>query len=293
MQRQVSERFLECLNALKEQNKIRSMRQFALTLGIHPQCISDVATGKREVSNEMIYKATELFEFNPSFLFTGNGPQFIDYGEIFDLPMEDEMDSPVIAVVTDEIGEERIVHVPVEAQAGYGQQLHDPVFLKDLPTFTLPGIQFNRGSYRCFDIAGDSMEPTLFAGDKVVCSFVEPHNFSSSIRNNYVYVVITNDGVVIKRLKNNIKQNNTISLISDNSYYSHYDLHIDEIKEIWMVTHKISPFMPNPSNVRNALHAEVDILKETISDQSKMIKSLNATVEKLLKMNRSTNKMPL
>ena len=82
-------------------------------------------------------------------------------------------------------------------------------------------------------------------------------------------------------------------MISDNSYYSHYDLHIDEIKEIWMVTHKISPFMPNPSNVRNALHAEVDILKETISDQSKMIKSLNATVEKLLKMNRSTNKMPL
>ncbi|NNE27149.1 MAG: peptidase S24 [Saprospiraceae bacterium] len=293
MQRQVSDRFLECLNALKADNKIRSMRQFALTVGIHPQCISDVATGKRDVSNEMIYKATELFELNPSYLFTGKGPLFTADKDVFDISEESEKETPVIAVVTDEIGEERIVHVPIEAQAGYGQQLHDPIYLKELPTFTLPGSQFNRGSYRCFDIAGDSMEPTLFAGDKVVCSFVEPHNITSSIRNNYVYVVITNDGVVIKRLKNTIKQNQSITLISDNSYYSHYDLHVDEVKEVWMVTHKISPFMPNPSNVRNALHAEVDILKDTISDQSKMIRSLNSTVEKLLKMNRSTNIMPL
>ena len=77
-------------------------------------------------------------------------------------------------------------------------------------------------------------------------------------------------------------------LISDNSYYQPYSMELVNIIEIWKVTHKISDFMPSPRNIRNAFHTEVDLLKETIADQSKLIRSLNSTVEKLLKQNRSS-----
>ena len=284
MQNKISARFIECVQALKETKRIPSTRQFAISIDFHPQCISDVMTGKRPVNTDMISRSVEQYDLNPSYLFSGVGSKFAKEKSI----NTKQPSNPILSVVTNEAGEERIVHVPVSAQAGYGQQLHDPVFLRELPTFTLPDHQFQRGSYRCFDISGDSMEPTLFSGDKVVCSFIEPDKYYSALRDNYVYVVISKSGVVIKRIENNLKANGHLTLISDNSYYGNYEIELKDIAEIWMVTLKISAFMPSPRHIRNALHQEVDILKDTITDQSRMIKSLNATVEKLLKQNRTS-----
>jgi phage repressor protein C with HTH and peptisase S24 domain len=284
MQNKISERFIACVKLLKERKNIPSIRQFAISIDLHPQCISDVMTGKRDVNTDMIAKCVEQFDFNPVFLFTGEGNMFSSESNsaITAHP------NPILSVVTDNKGNERIVHVPVAAQAGYGHQLHDPIFLSELPSFTLPDDRFKQGSFRCFDISGDSMEPTLFSGDKIVCSFVDPDDYYTALRDNYVYVVITKSGVVVKRIKNTLKKDGHISLFSDNSYYDRYQIELDDISEIWLVTLKISHFMPSPRHIRNALHQEVDILKDTITDQSRMIKSLNSTVEKLLKQNRTS-----
>lgn len=284
MQKKISSRFIECVRILKERKLIPSTRQLAISIDVHPQCISDVMTGKREVNTGMIAKCVELYKMSPEYLFSGQGSRFSNSEKTTTNVVND----PILSIVTDQIGQERIVHVPVSAQAGYGNQLHDPVFMQELPTFTLPDPRFSNGTYRSFDIHGDSMEPTLYNGDKVVCSFVDPDDYYNSLRDNYVYVVITKSGVVVKRLQNHLKTQGTLSLISDNSYYDRYQVEAEEISEIWQVTLKISPFMPSPRHARNALHQEVDILKETITDQSRMIKSLNATVEKLLKQNRTS-----
>ena len=190
-----------------------------------------------------------------------------------------------MTVVTDNEGEERIVHIPYAAQAGYIDQLNDPVFLKDLPSFSLPDSRFKTGSYRCFDVSGDSMEPTLFASDQLICEFIEP-NYWKSLRSNYVYVVITDTGIVVKRVVNTIEDDECILLKSDNNFYDPLKIHLDNVKEIWRVTHKLSAFMGSPSNVRNGLFQDIDNLRQTISDQSQTIQSLNKTIEKLLKQNR-------
>ena len=44
--------------------------------------------------------------------------------------------------------------------------------------------------------------------------------------------------------------------------------------------------MQSPNNIKNGLDKVVDNLKDTIHDQSKLIQSLNTTIEKLLKQNR-------
>jgi phage repressor protein C with HTH and peptisase S24 domain len=272
----VTDRFISCIERLKERADIKSIRQFALNVDYHPQNLNDIIKGKRDVTIELIKNATEIYKINPQYIFTGIGSMFLD-----DEIVQQSSVEPIYRSL------EKILYVPTAAYAGYTDQYNDPVFMEDLVSFSLPDYKFQHGTYRCFDIAGDSMEPSLYAGDKVVCSLVDNNNFYSSVRNNLVYVIVMDSSIVVKRVKNRIRENSTIELLSDNSYYQPYEVPANEIKEIWHVEVKISPYLPSPNNIRHAFHEEMDGMKKTIDHQSKSIQLLNQTVEKLLKQNRA------
>jgi len=272
----VTDRFVACIERLKDRNDIKSVRQFALTVDYHPQNLNDIMKGKRDVTIELLKNATEIYKINPQYIFSGIGSMFLD---------DDIMQQSSSSIVHNSL--EKIVYVPTAAHAGYTDQYNDPIFMEDLVSFSLPDYKFQHGTYRCFDIVGDSMEPSLYAGDKVVCSFVDNNNFYSSVRNNLVYVIVMDGAIVVKRVRNRIKENGTIELLSDNNYYQPYEVPVAEIKEIWHVEVKISPYLPSPNNIRHAFHEEMDGMKKTIDQQSKSIQLLNQTVEKLLKQNRA------
>jgi hypothetical protein len=277
MNSEISKRFVACHDKLKTRGLVKSSRQFALALDFAPQSFSDIVNGKRDVTIDLIRKAVGKYKFNSQYIFTGEGPLFSVDGRVAD---------PILSVVVDGAGTERIVHVPVSAQAGYTDQLYDRQYLENLPSFTLPGEMFKMGTYRCFDVKGDSMEPTIISGERVVCSFVEKDYWVHSIKDNHVYVVVADGGVVVKRLINNISADRTIKIISDNSFYSSYDIDIQKIKEIWKVEVKISNFMDSPSHARNALHEEIEHLRTIIENQSKQIAIFNQTMELVLKKKR-------
>ncbi len=272
----VTERFIQCLEKLKDRNDIKSIRQFALAVDYHPQNLNDIMKGKRDVTIELIKNAAETYKINPQYIFTGQGSMFSDEAIV----QQPSSVQPYKSL-------EKIVYVPTAAHAGYTEQFQDPVFLDDLVSFSLPDYKFQHGTYRCFDIMGDSMEPSLFAGDKVVCSLVDQNNFYSSVRNNLVYVIVMDGSIVVKRMLNKVRENGTMLLLSDNSYYQPYSVNVDEIREIWHVEVKISPYLPSPNNIRNAFHEEMDGMKKIIDQQSRSIQMLNQTVEKLLKQHRS------
>jgi phage repressor protein C with HTH and peptisase S24 domain len=272
----ITERFVSCIERLKERNEIKSVRQFALSVEYHPQNLNDIMKGKRDVTIELIKNATEIYKINPQYIFTGIGSMFMD---------EDIVQQSSPAIIHSSL--EKIVYVPTAAHAGYTDQFNDPVFMDDLVSFSLPDYRFQHGTYRCFDIVGDSMEPSLYAGDKVVCSFIDNNNFYSSVRNNLVYVIVLEGSIVVKRVKNKVKENGTLELLSDNNYYQPYEVPANEVKEIWHVEVKISPYLPSPNNIRHAFHEEMDGMKQIIDQQSKSIMLLNQTVEKLLKQNRA------
>lgn len=271
----VTERFVNCIEKLKERHEIKSVRQFALSVDYHPQNLNDIIKGKRDVTIDLIRNAVETYKLNPQYIFTGIGSMFLD---------EDIQQSASVKTVS---SLEKILYVPTAAHAGYTEQFLDPVFMEDLVSFSLPDYKFQHGTYRCFDVVGDSMEPSLYAGDKVVCSFVDSNNFYSSVRNNLVYVIVMEGSIVVKRVINKVRETKSFLLISDNNYFKPYEVPIEEVKEIWHVDVKISPFLPSPNNIRNAFHEEMDDMKRTIDSQSKSIQLLNTTVEKLLKQNRS------
>ena len=120
---------------------------------------------------------------------------------------------------------------------------------------------------------------------KVVCSFLEPTLWESSIKDNYVYVIVTRGDVVVKRVTNRLKQEKYLELISDNGFYEPYRVNIGDIREIWYVRAKVSPFLPSPQNIKNYLRDEVRELKQTINNQSRLIDNLNVTIEKLISNN--------
>lgn len=270
----VTERLIHCINALKEKNKIKSIRQLALSVDYHPQNLNDLMKGKRDATVDLIRVVVDKYNINPHYLFTGSGTMFI----------EDTAENTSSCKIHDSI--EKILYVPTAAHAGYIDQFNDPVYQEDLVSFSLPDYKFQHGIYRCFDIVGDSMEPSLFAGDKVVCSFIDSNNLFSSVRNNFVYVVVTDGGIVVKRVINKIRENNSLELMSDNGFYPSYDIPLSEVREIWHVEVKISPYLPSPNNIRNTFHEEMDEMRQTINQQSRSIQVLNQTVEKLLRQNR-------
>ncbi|WP_235295687.1 S24 family peptidase [Portibacter marinus] len=274
----VTERFIKCHDRILAMNMVRSSRQFAISLDYLPQSLSEIVKGRRDVTLEVLRKAIERFKLNPNFLLLGEGDMFAN---------EKQSRDYVLTVVTDNAQDEKIVHVPIPAQAGYGDLIMDPEFFTELETYSLPEFSQSRGTFRSFSVSGDSMEPSLFEGDKIVCRFMEQDQWSTSVKNGYVYVIITRNDVVVKRVKNNISTKGSLTLISDNSYYDDREIAINDVIEIWYVKVKISPFMPSPSNMRNGFSEDVETLKQTITEQSQVISNLNLTIQKLLKQNRS------
>ena len=274
----VTKRFIECQQLLVEKRVVRSSRHFVLELGYSPQSWSKVLKEERDVTIELIRKGIDRFGLNPAYLFSGQGDPLMDVSDFYT--------ANVLAVAVDPENNERIVHVPVAAQAGYLDQYNDPLFISDLSSFSLPGVEFKHGTYRAFDVSGDSMEPSIFQGDMVVCNYMDPDLWTFNIRSDYVYVIVTLGDIVIKRVQNNLRTRGTLTLCSDNSFYEPYEIPGNEIRELWFVKMKVSPFAHSQLNNRINMENEFDDMRSVISSQSAMIENLNKTIEKLLKRER-------
>ncbi|MFZ1704235.1 MAG: S24 family peptidase [Saprospiraceae bacterium] len=272
----VTKRFNETVGLLREQNLVKSARQLALSLDYIPQSMGAILNGERDVTIDLLRKATENYPINIQYIFTGQGSPL----------MSSEESKPKEADVAD-----NIYYIPVAAQAGYTEQYYDEYYLKDLSTFSLPQFKHQKGEFRCFEIQGDSMEPTLFSSDKIIGSLVRRENNYTGIRNNYVYVIVTRHGLLVKRVVNKIQANGTLELISDNIFYEPYSVKIEDVLEVWSIHVKISSFNGSPSHFQNGFQEKMKNMSITIDTQSEAIKNLNKTLEQLLKQHRSTNVM--
>jgi len=262
---EVSQRFIACVEQLKTQNYIRSYRQFATRLDYLPQSLSEIINGRRDVTVDLLRKAVEVYGLNPIFLFTGKGDFFINK-EV------DNQPNPLY---------EQIIYVPATAHNAYAQQIQQKKFLKELAVFSLPDFKYKTALHRAFEITGDSMETTLFEGDKVVANFIAADFWLDSIKNNYVYVIVTRNEIHIQRVHNQLIEHKQLWIIPDNSYYQPYPIAGENIREIWYVRAKISPFLPSPQRIQNNLSQEIVQLQQTLQAQSAIIQNLTQTMENL------------
>jgi transcriptional regulator with XRE-family HTH domain len=150
----------------------------------------------------------------------------------------------VLVTTVDAGNKDNIEIVSIKAKAGYTTGYFDPEFISGLPNFQLPILKKDR-KYRAFQISGDSMLPIR---DKswVVGEYVQD---LSAIRDNHPYIVLTlNEGIVFKKVENELSEKGSLKMISLNSEYTPYDLSISEIREVWKFVLYITDEIPESSD---------------------------------------------
>ncbi len=148
----------------------------------------------------------------------------------------------ILSISVDKDDNENIELVPLKASAGYLNGYADPEYVAQLPKFYLP--MFKQGTYRAFEIKGDSMLP-LVSGTIIIGEYVE--NWAD-VKGGETYVIISkSDGVVYKRVGGKFRENKKLKLISDNPVYEPYEINAEDVLEIWKAKGYISTQLPLPT----------------------------------------------
>jgi len=134
-------------------------------------------------------------------------------------------------VTVNENNEELIEIIPAKASAGYLEGYADPEYIEQLQKIKLPFLP--TGTHRAFPIKGDSMLPVK-DGSFIVAKFIEDIN---DVKDGHTYIVLTkNDGLVYKRIYNNVEERQALLLSSDNKAYKAYEVAAEEVLELWEFT---------------------------------------------------------
>ena len=165
---------------------------------------------------------------------------------------------------------ERVVVVPVKAAAGYAHGYGDPEWVSQLPTFGLPLKELAPDrTYRMFQIEGDSMLP-IPSGSYILCQYVDDWMSVGGLRPHIV--VTKSDGVVFKRIENDLPGGSRLVLHSDNPAFAPYAVAGDDVVEVWRAAAYLSFELPSAldgqpasaASLRSALdtlRGEIDALK--------------------------------
>jgi len=227
---------------------------------------SDGSRKKTKPGYDVLAAIIHEFAINPDYLF-GKSEQMLKT-EITQTATYSGMPQ-VVAV--NQSGEENVIYVPIKARAGYLDGYGDTEYIETLPSFHMPHL--TNGTYRCFEVHGNSMVRTFFDGDLVFGKYVEDLN---DIKDGRVYVIVSkNDGIVLKRTINRISERGKLILKSDNTdgNYPTYTMNVEDIMEVWYVTMYASKQMPEPVDVYHRLH-ELESKMVELEDQLYQ-KSLN------------------
>jgi len=234
-------------------HRIRSIRKgrnltqamLAKKLGVTQSIISLIESHKSSVSINFLVKMSDHFDISLDWLVHGTNV-YERYGSSDMIPM-----------------------VAGVAHADYIQKHKDENFLKSLDLYKIPG--FDEGSFRIFEVKGDSMAPTISDQDKLIVSEVSGHEH---IVEGKIYVVVFENDIVVKRLYLKSSSNGdkpAYLLRSDNANYQEMEMNVDTVIEIWKVEARITNSFLNKNN---SLNKRISDLENKIFEMKEHLKKL-------------------
>lgn len=212
-----------------------SQKLFAEKVNITQGALSQLESGKSTLSLPTIQKISEAFSIDCNWLVLGSE-------EHNSFAQKDK--NMIAGVINSQTKNRKIPiesFIPLideEAHAGYLKQANDPEYMSALDVYRIPG--FESGSYRMFEIEGDSMLPTIYPREIVVTERIIDFE---CIENGTLCVAITDDGIVAKRFYCYKEEPKTFLFKSDNAEYKTYSLSSDEVAELWEIKAKITSML--------------------------------------------------
>ncbi|MBK8502453.1 MAG: helix-turn-helix transcriptional regulator [Saprospiraceae bacterium] len=228
-----------------------SQQQLAEILDTPRTTLGDYERGHTEPNLETLVRIARHFKLTIDNLLT----EKLWHRE---LEVISQSDLKVLAITVDSHNRQNIEYVAAKAQAGYLENFQDPEFIQELPKLYFPSIP--EGTYRAFEIQGDSMLP-LPTGSIVICNYIEG---IEELRNERTYVIATHlDGIVYKRILVN-PDGSSLTAMSDNPVYPPYKIPYRDIAEIWQYYAHLS-FSDNKAVRENALDQKISDIQETVN----------------------------
>ncbi|HLS30685.1 MAG TPA: LexA family transcriptional regulator [Flavobacteriaceae bacterium] len=229
--------------------------EFAEKLGIK-NTTADIERGRTKLSGEVIKELLKQFNINPLWIFGESHQKFLNLNQVNLMPK---------VITTDTEGNDNMVLVNQRAAAGYPQNIQESGWHKKLPAFNLPLPEFRNATYRGFQVEGNSMEPNLRAGEWVLGKAVDN---LSDVNEGKIYVIITYDSVLVKKLYRLPNDSSKIRLVSINTEYPPLEMKVTEIQELWQVNSKLT-FSLN-ANAENSILQE---LQESMEELKRELQS--------------------
>jgi len=178
------------------------------------------------------------------------------------------VESSVVAVIDSGAGQDKddaIPFVPIAAEGSYLQGFADEEYIEHMPKFYLPFLGLGQGVY-AFQVRGDSMSDRFNNGDVVFGQKVEQND---ALRWGEVYVLLCNDGLVVKELRRG-PDDNHFTLRSYNEHFDPYDILKSEVRQLYRYQASISFNSSNPNR-----GGVVSFLKALSEQMSQVQNSLN------------------
>jgi transcriptional regulator with XRE-family HTH domain len=242
---------------LKHLRKLRGWTQedFAAKLKIKRSLLGAYEEERAEPRLEVLEMVSELFK--------------VSLDELFLKDLSETKGSYIAKRRAQKLASEPTViqYVPMKAAAGYLNGYADPEFIDELNTFTLPMLA--PGSYRAFEIVGDSMLPTP-SGSIIVGEKVED---TENLKTSNTYIVVSRqEGIVYKRIMKNGRSKQKLTLVSDNPVYQPYQIDANDVLEIWQAQMVITRAnqqqrwdVDQLASIVSNLHDQVNSLKKKMN----------------------------
>lgn len=134
----------------------------------------------------------------------------------------------------------------------------------------LPESMLRRGKQNyAFRVVNDSMEPTLYVDDVIIVTHIEPSNYDQLREDRVCVVVSKSKGVIVKRIRNRLKENNLLRCRSDNKFYHSFNVYAEDLLNLFEVRCKISFNLPN---ISEGMRSQITRLEDRIEDIEALLK---------------------
>lgn len=202
------------VEALVERYTGGNKSQFANMLGVSAQTIS-AWVARKTFDAELIY--AKCSDVSAKWLLTGQGDM-----------LRSDADAQVQVAAAEPTAVGGIPLIPIEAMAGVLSGNSMQVMERECEHYNIPMF---KGAEFLIRISGDSMQPKYYSGDIVACKRLPLDTF---FQWNRVYVVDSEQGVIIKRVRRG-SDDRHIVFVSDNTAYEPFELPLEKIYSIALV----------------------------------------------------------
>lgn len=185
-------------------------QEFADKLSLKIHNIRDMESGKQKISSDFANKVEEIFLINGWWLLTGKGDMLFNNSNKALEEKENNSSNKLIEIT---------YYEDVYASAGPGAYNYDtsPTIMAFDENFLK--VHLGLTSFKNIHIitaTGDSMEPTITAGEFLFISPIENEN--GTFKEGGIYIILYDDTLLVKRIsKNPITKE--VLLVSDNTIY--------------------------------------------------------------------------